>query len=690
MLVSGFYLLLVACCPASCPSKACRSEEDEYTRCELGWPTVLAVVLCLVVFCTAIPSMVKTTAVVDSFNYVGCQSMLLLDHTINGRLGNDSLTFFAGLQLINRSAVTMQAQLSTYSNNGQTALGNANALLATGNAGISAIQNLYTSYSDISYSNAFRDSSLAYLASVPSQFKNLFLGPSSAPASVTGLLLAMFQPITANVSAVVTPMLAALASIKAGVDSATMDSRFRAAVLGMAAFNQTMAGFMAKAQAFFSTNDGLAGVKYGLIAFYILLILNALVGIAALLAIFLCGLFEFRKFAYCALGFFMVLGIVGCLLAAGFGLLIPTLYFGCNNLETALSNSTFLNQSLVSLGLNWEAASAVSTIVGQGDFLGRLAPAFAVDYMNFKTLFDNSILFENRTSLYSASSISAANTSANTIINNVYENFNYDVNDTGALAWLSSMASGGVSTSSTCNSNAQSDSWVPSFTNPSPDCRSGVLKRTLCNDISSTAVCPVGCYPFTQELSNLTSGDSNPSLWLTRLRTRYNLASAPPDCNYVTYVSDIKNQWDNPRQNNLNALRNTMNQAGNVNPTLQDYVSQMGVLRGTVRTYATSLDNTIPSVVNSTSGVMAGLNSTVLRVDLANLHSGACYLLLPEAFFLFASLLVISACLLAADALLVCAVYRHGRIYKVMVEQAMKIHPVLEDEPNQSSHQLFE
>jgi len=68
-----------------------------------------------------------------------------------------------------------------------------------------------------------------------------------------------------------------------------------------------------------------------------------------------------------------------------------------------------------------------------------------------------------------------------------------------------------------------------------------------------------------------------------------------------------------------------MNSAGGVHPTLKEYTSQMSTLLGNVNTYATSLDNTITKIVNSSSGVMAGLSSTVLKEDLAAAYGGACY-----------------------------------------------------------------
>lgn len=105
----------------------------------------------------------------------------------------------------------------------------------------------------------------------------------------------------------------------------------------------------------------------------------------------------------------------------------------------------------------------------------------------------------------------------------------------------------------------------------------------------------------------------------------------------------------------------------------------MSNILGTVKTYATSLDNTIPSIVNSTSGVMAGLNASVLKTDLTNLYGGACYIMLNDNYFLYISMLIICFCITIGNCMMVCSIYRHGRMYQYIIFQTMKIHAVVDD-----------
>ena len=105
----------------------------------------------------------------------------------------------------------------------------------------------------------------------------------------------------------------------------------------------------------------------------------------------------------------------------------------------------------------------------------------------------------------------------------------------------------------------------------------------------------------------------------------------------------------------------------------------MSTILGTVKTYATSLDNTIPSIVNLTSGVMAGLNSSVLKEDLNNLYGGACYIMLNDNYFLYISMVLICFCISIGNMMIVCSIYRHGRMYQYILSQTMKIHAVVDD-----------
>jgi hypothetical protein len=47
------FLLCCCCCPGCCPSKCCQKDENEqYTKCELYWPSIFLIVCLLLVIVT--------------------------------------------------------------------------------------------------------------------------------------------------------------------------------------------------------------------------------------------------------------------------------------------------------------------------------------------------------------------------------------------------------------------------------------------------------------------------------------------------------------------------------------------------------------------------------------------------------------------------------------------------------------
>jgi hypothetical protein len=113
------------------------------------------------------------------------------------------------------------------------------------------------------------------------------------------------------------------------------------------------------------------------------------------------------------------MSFLGFILAILLGALIPTTNFACSEVGTALLNSTYLSNMLQQLGLPAQQAFALSSAVGDGNFLLNLNENLSRDYNNFKVVFDNSINFVNLTSGYSSKTITASIASATYIINNI-------------------------------------------------------------------------------------------------------------------------------------------------------------------------------------------------------------------------------------------------------------------------------
>jgi hypothetical protein len=142
-------------------------------------------------------------------------------------------------------------------------------------------------------------------------------------------------------------------------------------------------------------------------------------------------------------------------------------------------------------------------------------------------------------------------TASDSLLTLVSKNTKLDVNDSRALIFFNNLANKSLP-AGTCNFNLAFDSWRPG---PTIACGGDSVERGVCADISSTGLCPLGCYSFAEQL-DLTgvAGDTNPGAdqWLTKLRTRYGAG-----CNYATYVSQLKN-YDATRQAKMTALRATL------------------------------------------------------------------------------------------------------------------------------------
>lgn len=94
------FLGCCCCCPHCCPSQCCRKDESEqYTKCELYWPTIVLIIALLLATVASIVGIVRAGDLQGSFDAVACSGAIALDDLLNGNITTTG-TFFMGIRTL--------------------------------------------------------------------------------------------------------------------------------------------------------------------------------------------------------------------------------------------------------------------------------------------------------------------------------------------------------------------------------------------------------------------------------------------------------------------------------------------------------------------------------------------------------------------------------------------------------------
>lgn len=149
-----------------------------YTRVELKWPAFCTIFCYLVISIGAAAALAGGPDVTNHVNNIGCRLVAVADDTINGRISpTDDTVFFVGLGPLKTEFVDFGAKLNTFFSQSNTSLNASQAVRTTQTSLENQLTTSYSSYTDIAYSMAFRQSNGITYATIPSQFKNLYYGP---------------------------------------------------------------------------------------------------------------------------------------------------------------------------------------------------------------------------------------------------------------------------------------------------------------------------------------------------------------------------------------------------------------------------------------------------------------------------------------------------------------------------------
>lgn len=185
-----------------------------YTRLELKWTSYILVLATIVAMAGSLGGLLKGTEVTAHYNNTACRMVAALDDLQNGRVSDDGETFFVGLNPLADQLLSFNSKLNTFYTQSQNVLvllwqcfTGANSIKPDGNTILTQVAGQYSGFTNDVYSNAFTLSDGATYVNVNSQFKDMYLGPTSNVNTVTGLMNAQLTMFFNLINTALDPML---------------------------------------------------------------------------------------------------------------------------------------------------------------------------------------------------------------------------------------------------------------------------------------------------------------------------------------------------------------------------------------------------------------------------------------------------------------------------------------------------
>lgn len=121
-------LCCCCCCPGCCPSKCCQKDENEqYTKCELYWPTIALITLLLLIIIVSAIGLAKASTFKTGMTNIQCSTAMFFDDIINGNVTTDGNSFFIGVSNLVSTIGSLNTNMGTIN----TSLYNLNTSLGT-------------------------------------------------------------------------------------------------------------------------------------------------------------------------------------------------------------------------------------------------------------------------------------------------------------------------------------------------------------------------------------------------------------------------------------------------------------------------------------------------------------------------------------------------------------------------------
>jgi hypothetical protein len=373
-----------------------------------------------------------------------------------------------------------------------------------------------------------------------------------------------------------------------------------------------------------------------------------------------------RLIMYFACALLFVFGFVSFVLLIILGALAPNLSQICGYVDVKLQTGAGTADLFARLGFN-SLGSLYSNCMGDGTgwLMNDLSPSFNTSFADLLLISQSVQLFSLVIPSYSTANLTAPLTAGNATVSKVSNAQLLDLNDSTATTFLSKVRSIAYPVDASCTAlNVNGDAWMASYDLYS--CPGGKAQNSPCLDLSNLATCPLGCYEILNEFQ-AASGDSN---YTTSLAIRYGSST----CNYFTYIKNLEQNWNAPRQSSMAGVATSLADLLN---KVTDYDNTFKATQANISNYKTILESSYNGVDNLTAGTFNGLDCRVLGESIADMRDSLCVGLLNSLYYNLVCLVLLSYGVLLAACCTVCAGVRHFRhLQKMQIHIGYKGVPV--------------
>jgi hypothetical protein len=639
ILIQWMCLCCCCCCPSCCPSKCCQKDENEqYTKCELYWPSIFLILLLLLIIIVSAMGISKAGTFKEGLGDIQCSLSMMLDDVVNGNLTTTG-KYFIGVEPLITQITTLNSNVNTVNssmNSLNTTLSGLGGIFLTMADNVKKLPDgLGTGLAPIIYKG---DIGTAGASTPITSVLVDVLGDSTNPGSVVGGL----YPTLSSLGTL-------LNDIKAGSDSfGSQISSFTGQIGAITSDLDKVKTQMRDLDNSLSSSLDLLETPKSMGAMVISVIYGVMLGLSvlALLGVVLmtfCDKYKCRYLMYFSCVILFFLGLLGFLLAVIFSILVPVMFFLCEWLDVTLQSSTFAGNTgkfLTDTGVRNIIGTCLNG--GSGDIISAVGGASVGTAIN--GLKD------------AMSKINAFNTTerSNNITSNLGQvtdlllDFHYgriiDITDMNALFTLNSIA-----TPSGCAPVAN-DMYVPSTRGkttafPLPASLSSVtgiscslptfVNSTSCtraNFEANPTTCK-GCIDFSDIVNSwylTTPPNSTTTVTGTALKATLDGRYASGDACVGTWSTTFGNVWDNyykikanqysPILGRWKLITDLTNPASDISQINNAFVSINVTMSSVVNILTTNVD----AVTNPKYGMIAGLNCQIIGENLGLVVGSIC------------------------------------------------------------------
>ena len=386
----------------------------------------------------------------------------------------------------------------------------------------------------------------------------------------------------------------------------------------------------------------------GIQAFYGTYFALSFLGTIAAVILACCAVVRVRLVIYFTCGFMYFLGFISFVALIAVSIAGPTTSQTCKYIDRQLTNGSTTVDFLKNMG--WDEFGEFFTNCmndGDGWVMYEIEPTFNQTFADQRLITNQVQQFNDLIPNYSTANLTEPFTAGTATVTQVMNAELLDVNDTFSTSFIDGVRLISYSIDVACDTtNVNADAWMPSYT--LYECPAGKAKNSPCGDLSSTVICPLGCYEIMQEFRSA-SGDSG---YATTLASRYGSTS----CNYYTFIKNLEDNWNVPRKARMDTVTTDIS---NLQTLVNNYDTSFKATQANISSYKTILENNYDSITNRTAGTFNGLDCRVIAESLMHFRDSFCVGLLNSIYTNFVVLLLISYGTLLVACCGTCAGVRH-------------------------------